>query len=116
MKQQQRLTWLKLTNKGDIDCGVQLLPSFPPSLLFDPVDVKAGLSTKEPVWRGRNHRVGYFVCFGVFLGGHPLLHFTRIYVKMLYKMSKVRLLYGAVGLDESNYYRAASCHFTKMQM
>lgn len=40
---------MKLTNKGDIDGGVQLLPSFPPSLMFDPVDVKAGFCTKEPV-------------------------------------------------------------------
>ena len=32
---------MKLTNKGDIDDQVQLLLSFPPSLMFDPVDVKA---------------------------------------------------------------------------
>lgn len=53
----QWLTSMKLTNKGDIDCRVQLLPSFPPSLMFDPVDVKAGFLTKEPVWRGRKHHV-----------------------------------------------------------
>lgn len=46
---------MKLTNKGDIDWPLQLLPSFPPSLLFDPVDVKAGSSTKHPVWKGRKH-------------------------------------------------------------
>lgn len=60
LTQQQWLTWMKLTNKGDIDCRVQLLPSFPPSLLFDPVDVKAGSSTKHPVWRGRKHHVVFF--------------------------------------------------------
>lgn len=60
LKQQQWLTWMKLTNKGDIDCRVQLLPSFPPSLLFDPVDVKAGSSTKRPVWRGRKHHAVFF--------------------------------------------------------
>lgn len=51
------VTSMKWTNKGDIDCWVQLLPSFPPSLMFDPVDVKAGDLTKEPVWQGRKHRV-----------------------------------------------------------
>lgn len=50
-------TSMKLTNKGDIDCWVQLLPSFPPSLMFDPVDVKAGDLTKESVLHGRKHRV-----------------------------------------------------------
>lgn len=52
---------MKWTNKGDIDCRVQLLPSFPPSLMFDPVDVKAGFLTKEPVWRGRKHHVISFL-------------------------------------------------------
>lgn len=51
------VTSIKWTNKGDIDCWVQLLPSFPPSLMFDPVDVKAGDLTKEPVWKGRKHHV-----------------------------------------------------------
>lgn len=44
-----------------------------------------------------------FVFWGLFGGGHPLLHFTRLYVKMLEKISKVQLLYGAVGSDKSNY-------------
>lgn len=51
------VTSMKWTNKGDIDCWVQLLSSFPPSLMFDPVDVKAGDLTKEPVFHGRKHRV-----------------------------------------------------------
>lgn len=44
---------IKLTNNGDIDGWVQLPSSTPPSLVFDPVDVKAGFSTKEPVWSKR---------------------------------------------------------------
>ena len=51
---------MKLTNKGDIDGRVQLLPSFPPSLMFDPVDVKAGFSTKEAVWSERKHHAIFF--------------------------------------------------------
>lgn len=98
-QQQQRLTWMKLTNKGDIDCRVQLLPSFPPSLLFDPVDVKAGFSTKEPVWRGRNHHVGVFLfVFGVLLGEPPDVVFQEtFYVKMFHKILMVNFMYGAVG-------------------
>lgn len=45
-----RRTLMKLTNKADIEDQVQLLSSVPPSLTLDPVDVKAGSSTKGPVW------------------------------------------------------------------
>lgn len=54
---------MKLTNKGDIDGRVQLLPSFPPSPMFDPVDVKAGIGTKEPVSSGRKHHAIFFFFF-----------------------------------------------------
>lgn len=67
----QWLTLMKLTNKGDIDGLVQLLPP-PPSLMFDPVDVKAGCSTKEPVCSRRKHHAIFFFlrspsfCFSYF--------------------------------------------------
>lgn len=90
---------MKLTNKGDIDCRVQLLPSFPPSLLFDPVDVKAGFSTKKPVWRGRNHHVGDFLfVLGVLFGEPSDVVFQETFcVKMFHMILMVNLMYGAVG-------------------
>lgn len=100
LKQQQWLTWMKLTNKGDIDCRLQLLPSFPPSLLFDPVDVKAGSSTKHPVWRGRKHHVVFFFFFP--LESRLMLFFVRHSTwkfNMLRKLSVVTLLYSAAGLE-----------------
>lgn len=51
--EKQGLTVIKLTNNGDIDGRVQLPSSPPLSLVFDPVDVKAGFTTKEPVWSRR---------------------------------------------------------------
>lgn len=53
-----------MTNKGDIDGRVQLLPSFPPSRMFDPVDVKAGTSTKKPVWSRRRKHPPPLLFFG----------------------------------------------------
>jgi len=61
---------MKLTNNGDIDGWVQLLPSFPPSLMLDPVDVKAGFTTKKPVWGRIKKTPDYF-----FRGRKPLSSF-----------------------------------------
>lgn len=75
---------MKWTNKGDIDCRVQLLSSFPPSLMFDPVDVKAGFLTKEPVWRGRKHHV-------IFFGGAPFTTFVSHFMPKLKLLQFIKL-------------------------
>lgn len=75
----QWLTLMKLTNKGDIDGLVQLLLSLPPSLMFDPVDVKAGCSTKEPVWTKHHFLTGELPRFiGAFLASLTN-NFTHMY-------------------------------------